>query len=246
MATWRRHGGRAACSTSIRSAAAPASHLRRSSRASRRGVPAAADAVRILQALASAVDDSGTIAGGVPSFRRDVHQRTPWSRRSSASGLRPIPLTLAGGGEIMPVKRPPGCGGARQSRALNAAVVFACVTGASSSRTGSKHGLGRSRGPAHAPESLFDRALGPAPSLVPGSWSPRDQREPADAGRPALRGGQCLLAASAEDGDRPAHEDCGWASRDGLRAPRAWFTGPGSRDVYDAKGRPSWRSTPRA
>jgi phenylalanyl-tRNA synthetase beta chain len=86
--------------------------------------PPRADAIRILQALGFAVDDSGDdLQVVVPSFRRDIHQEDDLVEEIVRIwGYDQIPLTLAGGGEIIPVKRPPGLRVARvMSRALNVA-----------------------------------------------------------------------------------------------------------------------------
>ena len=111
--------------------------------------PPREEAVRILQALGFAVDDSGDdLQVVVPSFRRDMHQEDDLVEEIVRIwGYDKIPLTLAGGGEIMPVKRPAGLRVARvMSRALNAAGLFECVTW-SLPRSGpaQAHGLERSR-----------------------------------------------------------------------------------------------------
>src|SRR4029078_752862 len=93
--------------------------------------PPRAEAVRILQALGFAVDDTGAdLQVVVPSFRRDVHQEDDLVEEIVRIwGYDQIPLTLAGGGEIIPGNGPAGLRVARvMSRALNAAGLFECVT----------------------------------------------------------------------------------------------------------------------
>ncbi len=164
--------------------------------------PPRADAVRILQALGFAVDDSGDdLQVVVPSFRRDVHQEDDLVEEIVRIwGYDQIPLTLAGGGEIMPVKRPARLRVARvMSRALNAAGLFECVSWSFVDPDRLKRmgwddpaGLITLQNPSSIERSVL------RPSLVPGLLEVLcDQREPADAGRAALRGGQCLRAASA-------------------------------------------------
>ncbi len=72
--------------------------------------PPRADAVRILQTLGFAVDDSSDdLQVVVPSFRRDVYQEDDLVEEVVRIwGYDQIPLTRAGGGEIVPVKRPAG------------------------------------------------------------------------------------------------------------------------------------------
>ena len=64
----------------------------------------------ILQALGFAVDDSGAdLQVVVPSFRRDIAQEDDLVEEIIRIwGYDKIPLTLAGGGELLPVTRPRG------------------------------------------------------------------------------------------------------------------------------------------
>ncbi|MGH7316319.1 MAG: phenylalanine--tRNA ligase subunit beta, partial [Candidatus Rokuibacteriota bacterium] len=205
--------------------------------------PSWAEAVRILQALGFAVDDSGDdLQVVVPSFRRDIHQEDDLVEEIVRIwGYDQIPLTLAGGGEIIPVKRPAGLRVARvMSRALNAAGVFECVTwsfldpdrlarmGWADPRT-----LIGLQNPLSVERSVL------RPSLLPGLLEVlaiNANRQIPDAR--LFEVGNVFAPHRPEDGDRPAHEDLRLGiALTGLRAPRAWFTGGRDRvDVHDVKG----------
>jgi phenylalanyl-tRNA synthetase beta chain len=205
--------------------------------------PAREDAVRILQALGFAVDDSGEdLQVVVPSFRRDIHQEDDLVEEIARIwGYDKIPLALAGGGEIIPVKRPPGLRVARaMSRALNAAGLFECVSWSfvdpeRLARIGwsDASALIALQNPLSVERSVL------RPSLLPGLLEVlaiNANRQNPDAR--LFEVGNVFAPHRPEDGDRPAHEDLRVGiALTGLRAPRAWFNGARDRvDVYDAKG----------
>ena len=205
--------------------------------------PSREEAVRILQALGFAVDDSGDeLQVVVPSFRRDIHQEDDLVEEIVRIwGYDKIPLTLAGGGEIIPVKRPAGLRVARvMSRALNAAGLYECVTWAfldpdRLERMGwsDRAALIALQNPLSVERSIL------RPSLLPGLLeilAINANRQTPDAR--CFEVGNVFAPHRPEDGDRPAHEDLRLGLvLTGLRAPRAWFTGGRDRvDVYDAKG----------
>jgi phenylalanyl-tRNA synthetase beta chain len=205
--------------------------------------PSREEAVRILQALGFAVDDSGDeLQVVVPSFRRDIHQEDDLVEEIVRIwGYDKIPLTLAGGGEIIPVKRPAGLRVARvMSRALNAAGLYECVTWAfldpdRLERMGwsDRAALIALQNPLSVERSIL------RPSLLPGLLeilAINANRQTPDAR--CFEVGNVFAPHRPEDGDRPAHEDLRLGLvLTGLRTPRAWFTGGRDRvDVYDAKG----------
>jgi phenylalanyl-tRNA synthetase beta chain len=205
--------------------------------------PPREDAVRILQALGFAVDASGDdLQVVVPSFRRDIHQEDDLVEEIARIwGYDKIPLTLAGAGEIIPVKRPPALRVARvMSRALNAAGLYECVTWSFVDPDRLKR-MGWTDTAAilalQNPLSVERSAL--RPSLVPGLLeilALNANRQIPDAR--VFEVGNVFAPHRPEDGDRPAHEDLRLGiALTGLRAARAWFTGGRDRtDVYDAKG----------
>jgi phenylalanyl-tRNA synthetase beta chain len=205
--------------------------------------PPREETVRILQALGFAVDDSGDdLQVVVPSFRRDIQQEDDLVEEIVRIwGYDKIPLTLAGGGEIIPVKRPPGLRVARaMSRTLNAAGLYECVTWGFVDPARLKR-MGWSDAGAliglQNPLSVERSVL--RPSLLPGLLEVlaiNANRQMPDAR--IFEVGNVFAPHRAEDGDRPAHEDLRLGiALTGLRAPRAWFTGGRDRaDVYDAKG----------
>jgi len=205
--------------------------------------PPREEAVRILQALGFAVDDSGDdLQVVVPSFRRDIQQEDDLVEEIIRIwGYDKIPLTLAGGGEIIPVKRPAGLRVARvMSRTLNAAGLFECVTwGFVDPDRLKRMGWGDAAALIALQNPLSVERSILRPSLLPGLLEVlaiNTSRQMPDAR--IFEVGNVFAPHRAEDGDRPAHEDLrlGIAVA-GLRAPRAWFTGGRDRaDVYDAKG----------
>jgi phenylalanyl-tRNA synthetase beta chain len=205
--------------------------------------PTREEAVRILQALGFAVDDTGDdLQVVVPSFRRDIQQEDDLVEEIVRIwGYDKIPLSLAGGGEIIPVKRPPGLRVARvMSRALNAAGLYECVTWGFVDPDRLKR-MGWSDAAAlialQNPLSVERSIL--RPSLIPGLLEVlaiNANRQMPDAR--IFEVGNVFAPHRPEDGDRPAHEDLRLGiALTGLRASRAWFTGGRDRaDVYDAKG----------
>jgi len=205
--------------------------------------PPREECVHILQALGFAVDDSGDdLQVVVPSFRRDIQQEDDLVEEIVRIwGYDRIPLTLAGGGEIIPVKRPPDLRVARaMSRALNAAGLFESVTWGFVDPDRLKR-MGWSDSGAlialQNPLSVERSVL--RPSLLPGLLEVlalNANRQTPDAR--VFEVGNVFAPHRPEDGDRPAHEDLRLGlALTGLRAPRAWFTAARDRvDVYDAKG----------
>ncbi|HEU4439665.1 MAG TPA: phenylalanine--tRNA ligase subunit beta [Methylomirabilota bacterium] len=204
--------------------------------------PSREEAVRILQTLGFAVDDSGDdLQVVVPSFRRDIHQEDDLVEEIARIwGYDKIPLTLAGGGEIIPVKRPPGLRVARaMSRALNAAGLFECVSWSFVDPERLAR-LGWSDAAAlialQNPLSVERSAL--RPSLLPGLLEViaiNANRQTPDVR--IFEVGNVFAPHRPEDGDRPAHEDLRLGiALTGLRAPRAWFNARDRVDLYDAKG----------
>jgi phenylalanyl-tRNA synthetase beta chain len=205
--------------------------------------PPREEAVRILQALGFAVDDTGEdLQVVVPSFRRDIHQEDDLVEEIVRIwGYDQIPLTLAGGGEIQAVTLPVGLRlGRLMGRALNAAGLAECVTWVFLDPDRLKR-MGWSD-----PERLLalqnplsvERSI-LRPSLLPGLLEVvglNANRQMPDVR--AFEVGNVFAPHRPEDGDRPAHEDLRLGLvLTGLRAPRAWFAGARDRvDLYDAKG----------
>jgi phenylalanyl-tRNA synthetase beta chain len=205
--------------------------------------PARPEVVRILQALGFAVDDSGDdLRVVVPSFRRDIYQEDDLVEEIVRIwGYDQIPLTLAGGGEVIPVKRPPGLRVARaMSRVLNGAGLFEAITWGFVDPERLKRMGWSDPGALIAlqnPLSVERSVL--RPSLLPGLLEVlaiNASRQMPDAR--IFEVGNVFAPHRAEDGDRPAHEDLRLGvALTGLRAARAWFTGGRDRvDIYDAKG----------
>ena len=205
--------------------------------------PPRAEAVRILQALGFAVDDTGAdLQVVVPSFRRDIHQEDDVVEEIVRIwGYDQIPLALAGGGEIQPITQPVGLRvGRLMGRALNAAGLSECVTWAfldpdRLKRMGwaDPEGLLALQNPLSVERSIL------RPSLLPGLLEVvglNASRQMPDVR--AFEIGNVFAPHRPEDGDRPAHEDLRLCLvLTGLRAPRAWFAGSRDRvDLYDAKG----------
>ena len=205
--------------------------------------PSRGESVRILQTLGFAVDDSGEdLQVVVPSFRRDIHQEDDLVEEIARIwGYDKIPLTLAGGGQIIPVKRPPGLRVARaMSRALNAAGLYECVSWSfvdpeRLARLGWRDAaaLIALQNPLSVERSVL------RPSLVPGLLEViaiNANRQTPDVR--VFEVGNVFAPHRDEDGDRPAHEDLRLGlALTGLRAPRTWFNPARERvDVHDAKG----------
>lgn len=205
--------------------------------------PPREEAVRILQALGFAVDDTGEdLQVVVPSFRRDIHQEDDLVEEIVRIwGYDRIPLTLAGGGEIQPITQPVGVRlGRLMGRALNAAGLSECVTWVfldpdRLKRMGwaDPERLLALQNPLSVERSVL------RPSLLPGLLEVvglNANRQMPDVR--AFEVGNVFAPHRPEDGDHPAHEDLRLGLvLTGLRAPRAWFTAARDRvDLYDAKG----------
>ena len=205
--------------------------------------PPREEAVRILQALGFAVDDTGEdLQVVVPSFRRDIHQEDDLVEEIVRIwGYDRIPLTLAGGGEIQPITQPAGVRlGRLMGRALNAAGLSECVTWVfldpdRLKRMGwaDPERLLALQNPLSVERSVL------RPSLLPGLLEVvglNANRQMPDVR--AFEVGNVFAPHRPEDGDHPAHEDLRLGLvLTGLRAPRAWFTAARDRvDLYDAKG----------
>lgn len=204
--------------------------------------PPRAEAVRILQALGFAVDDTGpTLQVVVPSFRRDIVQEDDLVEEIVRIwGYEQIPLILAGGGELSPVTRPAGLRVTRAaSRALVDAGLAECITYAFVDPARLKllgwddpARLVALQNPLSAERSVM------RPSLLPGLLevlATNVHRQNPDVR--AFEVGTIFSPHRESDGDRPAHEEL-WLglALTGLRAPRAWHSGRDRVDVYDAKG----------
>ena len=204
--------------------------------------PPRAEAVRILRALGFTVDDAAPVLQVVvPSFRRDVTQEDDLVEEIvRVWGFDKIPVTLARGGEVAPVRHPVSLGLARAvGAALNAAGASECLTWAfhDPDRLAS---MGW-RDPARL--LTLDNALSRErsvlrPSLVPGLLevlATNANRQAPDV--QVFEIGTIFSPHRDEDGDRPAHEEqwLGLAVT-GLRGPRGWHTPRERVDVYDAKG----------
>jgi len=204
--------------------------------------PPRAEAVRILQALGFAVDDSApTLQVVVPSFRRDIVQEDDLVEEIVRIwGYDQIPLRLAGGGDLAPVTRPAGLRVTRAAaRALVDAGLAECITYAFVDPARLKllgwddpARLVALQNPLSAERSVM------RPSLLPGLLevlATNVHRQSPDVR--AFEVGTIFAPHRETDGDRPAHEEL-WLglALTGLRAPRAWHAGRERVDVYDAKG----------
>ncbi len=204
--------------------------------------PPREEVVRILQALGFAVDDSAPdLQIVVPSFRRDVAQEDDLVEEIIRIwGFDKIPLTLARGGEILPVRRPATLRVSRAaSQALNAAGLFECITYAFVDPDRLRimgwddpARLITLQNPLSRERSVL------RPSLTPGLLevlATNIHRQTADA--QVFEVGHVFGPHREEDGDRPAHEEL-WLglALTGSRQPRAWFAPRERVDVYDAKG----------
>jgi phenylalanyl-tRNA synthetase beta chain len=204
--------------------------------------PSRGEAVRILQALGFAVDDTApTLQVVVPSFRRDIVQEDDLVEEIVRIwGYDHIPLILAGGGELSPVTRPPGLRVTRAaSRALIDAGLSECITYAFVDPARLKllgwddpARLVALQNPLSAERSIM------RPSLLPGLLevlATNVHRQSPDVR--AFEVGTIFSPHRDSDGDRPAHEEL-WLglTLTGLRAPRAWHAGRERVDLYDAKG----------
>lgn len=204
--------------------------------------PPREDAVRILQALGFAVDDSAAdLRVVVPSFRRDIFQEDDLIEEIIRIwGYDKIPLALDRGGRLSPVTRPAGLRLARAvSRQLNAVGLFECISYAfvdpdRLERMGWQDGSGliTLQNPLSRERSVL------RPSLLPGLLevlATNASRQTTDAR--VFEVGRVFMPHREEDGDRPAHEEL-WVgvALTGLRQPRAWHAPRERVDLYDAKG----------
>jgi phenylalanyl-tRNA synthetase beta chain len=177
----------------------------------------------------------------VPSFRRDIAQEDDLVEEIARIwGFDKIPLALAAGGELTPVRRSPNLGLARTvSRALNAAGLSECITYAfldpdrlAAMGWGDATRLLALQNPLSRERSVL------RPSLVPGLLevlATNAHRQAPDA--QVFEIGTVFGPHREEDGDRPAHEEI-WvgAALTGTRGQRAWHAGRERVDLYDAKG----------
>ena len=204
--------------------------------------PPREDAVRILQALGFAVDDSAAdLRVVVPSFRRDVFQEDDLIEEIIRIwGYDKIPLALDRGGMRLPVTRPAGLRLARGvSRQLNAVGLFECISYAfvdpdRLERMGWQDGSGliTLQNPLSRERSVL------RPSLLPGLLevlATNASRQTTDVR--VFEVGRVFMPHREEDGDWPVHEEL-WVgvALTGLRQPRAWHAPRERVDLYDAKG----------
>ena len=204
--------------------------------------PERPQAIRILQALGFAVDESApTLQVVVPSFRRDVVQEDDLVEEIARIwGFDKIPVALSRGGEIIPVRRPPGPRLARTvTRALTAVGLSECVSW--SLQDPDRLALMGWRDPAGllALENPLSRERSVLrPSLIPGllqAIATNVSHQTPDVR--VFEIGHAFSPHRESDGDRPAHEDLSLGiALTGLRSPRAWHAGRDRVDVYDAKG----------
>ena len=200
------------------------------------------DVIRILRGLGFAVDDAGPdLAVSVPSFRRDILQEDDLVEEVvRVWGYEKIPVTLARGGELVPVTRPRNLRLTRAvSRQLNAAGLAECVTYSfvdpdrlAAMGWTSAEGLVTLQNPLSRERSAL------RPSLVPGLlevMATNVNRQTPDVR--IFEVGRVFAPRRADDGDHPAHEEI-WVgvALTGQRQPRAWNASPERVDVYDAKG----------
>ncbi len=203
--------------------------------------PPRSDAVRILQALGFAVDDSApTLQVVVPSFRRDVVQEDDLVEELiRVWGYDRIPLTLGAGAQSL-VKRPRTLSLTREvSRALNAAGLSEVITFAfvDPDRVKAMGWAGAQelivlQNPLSRERSVLRPALAPGLLEV---LALNASRQIPDVR--VFEVGHVFSPHRESDGDRPAHEEL-WIgiALTGLRQPRAWHAGRDRVDVHDAKG----------
>ncbi|HET8577075.1 MAG TPA: phenylalanine--tRNA ligase subunit beta, partial [Methylomirabilota bacterium] len=204
--------------------------------------PSREEMVRILQALGFAVDDSAAdLQVVIPSFRRDIAQEDDLVEEIVRIwGYDKIPLTLAGSGEIVPVRRPVTMRLSRSvSQALTGAGLFECLTYAFVDPDRLRAmGWQREEDLIALQNPLSRERSVLRPSLVPGLLevlATNLYRQTPDV--QVFEVGHVFGPHRDEDGDRPAHEEL-WAALalTGLRQGRAWFAPRERVDLYDAKG----------
>ena len=204
--------------------------------------PERAESVRILRALGCGVDDAApALQVDVPSFRRDLLQEDDLVEEVVRIwGFDRIPVTLAPGGTIQPVRRPASLRIARiVGRALNGAGLSECLTW--TFQDPDRLALMGWRDPAQllALDNAMSRERSVLrPSLVPGLLEVlalNAHRQAPDV--QVFEIGTVFSPRRDDDGDRPAHEELWLAvAVTGLRAGRAWHSARDRVDVYDAKG----------
>jgi phenylalanyl-tRNA synthetase beta chain len=205
-------------------------------------VPPRAEAIRILQALGFAVDDTGpALEVVVPSFRRDIVQEDDLVEEIVRIwGYDKIPLVLAQTGEITPVERPTDqtlatrIGRALSDAGLAESITYAFIDPARLKAMGwdDPAAFVSLLNPLSAERSVM------RPSLVPGLLevlATNIHRQSPDVR--VFETGVTFGPHRESDGDRPAHEEL-WlgVALTGQRAPRAWHAERERVDVYDAKG----------
>jgi phenylalanyl-tRNA synthetase beta chain len=204
--------------------------------------PERGEAVRILQALGFAVDDSGpALEVVVPSFRRDIVQEDDLVEEVARIwGYDKIPLRLSAGGQLLPVRRPATLRLARAATrqlvavGLSEVMTYAFVDPARLRLLGwaDPTQLIQLQNPLSVERSVL------RPSLVPGLLEvlvTNISRQTPDVR--VFETGQVFSPRRAEDVDRPVHEEL-WlgVALTGLRQPRAWHAARDRVDIHDAKG----------
>jgi phenylalanyl-tRNA synthetase beta chain len=204
--------------------------------------PARDEAVRILQALGFAVDDSAAdLQVIVPSFRRDIFQEDDLVEEVIRIwGYDKIPLARDKGGQLLPVTRPAGlCLARAVSAQLTAVGLVECISYAfvdpdRLERMGwtDASRLVKLENPLSRERSML------RPSLLPGlleALATNASHQMTDAR--LFEVGHVFMPRREEDVDRPVHEER-WVglALTGLRQPRAWHAARERVDIYDAKG----------
>jgi len=204
--------------------------------------PPRGEAVRILQALGFAVDDSGAdLEVVVPSFRRDIVQEDDLVEEVVRIwGYDKIPSTLSSGGQLLPVQRPAGL---RLARAATRQLVAVGLSEAMTYAFVDPDRLRLLGWPDPAQLIALQNPLSRErsvlrPSLAPGLLEvlvTNVSRQNPDVR--VFEIGHVFSPRRAEDVDRPVHEEL-WlgVALTGLRQPRAWHAARERVDIYDAKG----------
>jgi phenylalanyl-tRNA synthetase beta chain len=200
------------------------------------------EAVRILQALGFAVDDSAAdLQVIVPSFRRDIFQEDDLVEEIIRIwGYDKIPLARDTGGQLLPVTRPAGLRLVRAvSAQLTAAGLVECISYAFVDPDRLERMGWTEASQLIALENPLSREHSVLrPSLLPGlldALATNASHQMTDAR--LFEVGHVFMPRRDEDVDRPVHEER-WVglALTGLRQPRAWHAPRERVDVYDAKG----------
>ena len=200
------------------------------------------EAVRILQTLGFAVDDSAAdLQVIVPSFRRDIFQEDDLVEEIiRVWGYDRIPLARDRGGDLMPVTQPVGLRLARAVGAqLTAAGLAECISYAFVDPDRLERMGWDDRSRLIALENPLSRERSVLrPSLLPGlleALATNANHQMTDAR--LFEVGHVFMPRREEDVDRPVHEER-WVglALTGLRQPRAWHAARERVDIYDAKG----------